>query len=64
MLTIIRDRVQHALDNSRALAEVKAAQLARDYDGRYAAGAGPASADGFIEAAYRSQSAAERVPQR
>jgi cyclase len=64
MLTIVRDRVQHAIDNGRTLAEVKAAQLARDYDGRYAADAGPASADAFIETAYRSQSAGEPVSQR
>lgn len=60
MLTIVRDRVQHAIDNGRTLQEVKAAALARDYDGRYAAGAGPASADSFIEMAYASQSAAQQ----
>jgi glyoxylase-like metal-dependent hydrolase (beta-lactamase superfamily II) len=64
MLTIVRDRVQHAIDNGQTLAQVKAAGLARDYDGRYAAGAGPASADAFIETAYRAQSAADRVSQR
>jgi glyoxylase-like metal-dependent hydrolase (beta-lactamase superfamily II) len=64
MLTIVRDRVQHAIDNGRTLAEVKGARLVRDYDGRYAASAGPASADAFIETAYRSQSAADRAVQR
>ena len=62
MLTIIRDRVRHAIDNGRTLAEIKAAGLARDYDLRYAAGA--ASADAFIETAYRSMSAADRLSQR
>jgi glyoxylase-like metal-dependent hydrolase (beta-lactamase superfamily II) len=64
MLTIIRDRVRHALGNGRTLGAVKADGLARDYDGRYAAGAGPASADGFVETAYRSASAAARPSQR
>jgi glyoxylase-like metal-dependent hydrolase (beta-lactamase superfamily II) len=60
MLTIIRNRVQHAIDDGESLAEVKAAVLARDYDGRYGAIAGPASADAFIDAAFRSQSNADR----
>jgi hypothetical protein len=64
MLTTIRDRVQQALDNGGSLVEVKAARLARDYDGRYGAMAGPASADSFIDAAYRSQSNVDRLSQR
>jgi cyclase len=64
MLTIVRDRVQHAIDNGRTLAAVKGARLTRDYDGRYATSAGPASADAFIETAYRSQSTPSRESQR
>jgi glyoxylase-like metal-dependent hydrolase (beta-lactamase superfamily II) len=60
MLTIIRDRVRHAIDAGQTLAQVKAARLARDYDVRYAAAAGPASADAFIETAFRSESTVPR----
>lgn len=54
MLTIIRDRTQDAIAKGMTLADVKAARLARDYDRRYGAEAGPASADAFIETVYRS----------
>jgi glyoxylase-like metal-dependent hydrolase (beta-lactamase superfamily II) len=58
MLTIIRDRVRDALGKGRTLEQVQAARLARDYDGRYGAAAGPASADAFIATVYRSLAAA------
>ena len=58
MMTIIRDRVQDAIGKGQTLEQVQAARLARDYDGRYAAAAGPAAADGFIATVYRSLSAA------
>jgi cyclase len=58
MLTIVRDRVQDAIDKGLTLEQVQAARLARDYDGRYAADGGPASADAFIATVYRSLSAA------
>jgi glyoxylase-like metal-dependent hydrolase (beta-lactamase superfamily II) len=54
MVTIVRDRVQDAIDKSQTLAEVETSGLARDYDGRYGAIPGPAAADVFIETAYRS----------
>ena len=54
MMTIIRDRVQNAIDKGMTLEQVKAARLVRDYEGRYGAARGAASADGFVEAAYRS----------
>ena len=37
MVTIVRDRVQDAIDKGLTLEQVEAARLARDYDGRYAA---------------------------
>ena len=58
MMTIVRDRVQDAIGKGRTLEQVQAARLARDYDGRYAAAAGPAAADEFIATVYRSLSAA------
>jgi cyclase len=54
MMTIIRDRVQNAVDKGMTLEQVKAARLVRDYEGRYGAARGVASADGFVETAYQS----------
>lgn len=57
MLTIIRDRVRDAIDKGLTLEQIKAARLARDYDGRYGAESGPASADAFMTTMYQSLSA-------
>ncbi len=54
MMTIIRDRVQNAIDKGMTLEQVKAARLARDYEGRYGAATGTATTDAFVETAYRS----------
>jgi glyoxylase-like metal-dependent hydrolase (beta-lactamase superfamily II) len=54
MMTIIRDRVQNAIDKGMTLEQVKAAGLIRDYEGRYGAVRGAATADTFVETAYRS----------
>jgi glyoxylase-like metal-dependent hydrolase (beta-lactamase superfamily II) len=54
MATIIRDRMQDAVKKGMTLAQVKAARLARDYEGRYGATQGPWTTDGFVEAAYRA----------
>jgi len=56
MLTIVRDRVRDAIKKGLTLEQVRAAALARDYDGRYGAAAGPATAGAFIETVYRSLS--------
>jgi hypothetical protein len=58
MLTIVRDRVKDAIDKGLTLEQVRAARLARDYDGRYGAESGPASAEEFITTVYRSLMAA------
>jgi glyoxylase-like metal-dependent hydrolase (beta-lactamase superfamily II) len=60
MLTIVRDRVQDAIAKGLTLEQIRTARLARDYDGRYGADEGPASADAFIAALYRDLSAAGR----
>jgi glyoxylase-like metal-dependent hydrolase (beta-lactamase superfamily II) len=54
MLAILRDRLQDAVKKGMSLAQVKAAGLARDYEGRYGAAEGKSTTDAFIEAAYRS----------
>lgn len=53
MLTIVRDRVADAVSKGLTLEEVRAARVARDYDGRYGAPSGPASADAFMATVYR-----------
>jgi glyoxylase-like metal-dependent hydrolase (beta-lactamase superfamily II) len=54
MMTIIRDRIQNAVKKGMTLQQVKAARLVRDYEGRYGAASGAATADAFVEAAYQS----------
>ena len=56
MATIIRDRVQDAIDKGMTLEQVKAANLTLDYDGRYGATTGFWTTDQFVEAVYRSLS--------
>lgn len=60
MVTIIRDRIQHAVSKGMTLAQVKAAGLVLDYEGRYGATGGSWSTDAFVEAAYRSLSETEK----
>jgi glyoxylase-like metal-dependent hydrolase (beta-lactamase superfamily II) len=54
MVTIIRDRVRDLMKVGRSLAEVKAAQPAKGYMGRYGSAGGAWTADQFIDAIYRS----------
>jgi glyoxylase-like metal-dependent hydrolase (beta-lactamase superfamily II) len=53
MVTIIRDRVADAIKDGMTLAQVTAAHLSRDYDGRFGAASGPSSPDAFVEVIYR-----------
>ena len=48
MISIIRDRVQAAIDSGASLDQVKAARPAADYDTRFG------GADTFVEAVYTS----------
>jgi glyoxylase-like metal-dependent hydrolase (beta-lactamase superfamily II) len=63
MTTILRDRVADAVKRGQTLAQVTAARLTRDYDGRYGANAGW-STDRFVEAAYASVPRAQSTPTR
>jgi cyclase len=54
MVTIIRDRVRDLIKTGRSLAEVKAAQPAKGYMGRYGNPGGTWTTDRFVEAVYRS----------
>jgi glyoxylase-like metal-dependent hydrolase (beta-lactamase superfamily II) len=54
MVTIVRDRVRDLMKTGRSLADVKAAQPAKGYVGRYGNPGGTWTTDRFIEAVYRS----------
>jgi len=54
MVTIIRDRIQAMIKKGMTLDQIKAAKPTADYDPRWAAASGPASAAGFVEAAYKT----------
>jgi cyclase len=54
MITIIRDRVRDLMKAGRSLSEVKAAEPAKGYMGRYGNSGGAWTTDQFIEAIYRS----------
>ena len=53
MLTIVRDRVEDLMAKGMTLAQIKAAQPTRDYDGRYGATTGAWTTELFVEAVYR-----------
>jgi len=56
MVTIIRDRVREMTKRGMTLPQIKAANLTRDYDGRF--GRNPSwTPDMFVEAVYRSLNA-------
>jgi cyclase len=54
MVVIVRDRVRDLLAAGRSLDQVKAAQPAKGYVGRYGSRGGASTADQFVEAIYRS----------
>jgi glyoxylase-like metal-dependent hydrolase (beta-lactamase superfamily II) len=54
MVTIVRDRIQAAMKKGMTLAQVKAAGLTKDYDGRYGAKSGFGTPDNFVESIYKS----------
>ena len=54
MVVIVRDRVRDLLAAGRSLDQVKAAQPAKGYVGRYGSTGGASTADQFVEAIYRS----------
>ena len=54
MVTIIRDRVRELVAAGRSLEQVKAANPAKGYTGRYGNTGGAWTTDRFVEAVYRS----------
>ncbi len=53
MVTIIRDRIQHMIDEGMSLRQVMAAGPTMDYDGRFGADTGAWTTEMFIAAIYR-----------
>jgi hypothetical protein len=62
MVTIVRDVVQDLMSKGRTLEQIKQAEPTKGYTTRYS-GSGPASADAFVEAIYRSLSI-KKSPER
>jgi glyoxylase-like metal-dependent hydrolase (beta-lactamase superfamily II) len=60
MVTIVRDRIQDAINRHMTLEQVKAAKLTRDYDGIY--GTSDYTGDMFVEAVYKSLSSSAPKP--
>jgi glyoxylase-like metal-dependent hydrolase (beta-lactamase superfamily II) len=54
MVTVIRDRIKSLADKGLTLAQVKAANPALGYRGRYGSDTGPWTTDMFVEAVYNS----------
>jgi cyclase len=59
MVTIIRDRVRDLIKAGRTLEQVRASDPARGYKARYGSTTGPWTTDQFVEAVYRSLTAAK-----
>jgi glyoxylase-like metal-dependent hydrolase (beta-lactamase superfamily II) len=53
MVTIIRDRIQHMIDDGMTVEQVKASKPTLDYDARYGSDTGFWTTAMFIEAVYR-----------
>jgi cyclase len=62
MISIIRDRIQGAIESGASLDQVRAARLTADYDTRFGATAGDWTTDMFVEAVYMSLQAAPNRP--
>jgi len=61
-MTIVKDRFGDAIKKGQTLDQVKAARLARDYEGRYGAKTGFWTTDAFVEAVYNSLKPAPAAP--
>lgn len=59
MMIIIRNRVQDMVNRGMTLEQVKAAKPTMDYDGEFGRTTGPWTTDMFVEAVYKSLSAAK-----
>jgi cyclase len=60
MVTTIRDRIQSMIQKGLTLDQIRAANPTQGYRARYGAESGPWTTDMFVEAVYRSLTAARR----
>ena len=61
-MTIVKDRFVDAIKKGQTLEQIKAARLARDYEGRYGAKTGFWTTDKFYDAVYNSLKPAPAAP--
>jgi glyoxylase-like metal-dependent hydrolase (beta-lactamase superfamily II) len=59
-VTVVRDRVQDAIDEGKTLAQVKAANPTLGYRSQYGADSGPWTTDMFVEVIYNELAAAKK----
>ena len=64
MLTIIRDRLAAMIKKNMTLQQVQAARPTMDYDPLYGSTTGSWTTDMFVEAAYKSMTAARPASSR
>jgi glyoxylase-like metal-dependent hydrolase (beta-lactamase superfamily II) len=60
MVTVIRDRIQNAIDKGMTLAQIKAANPTQGYRARYGSDSGPWTTDMFVEAVFKGLTAKEK----
>jgi hypothetical protein len=56
MLSIVRDRIQDAINRGLTPQQIKAAKLTMDFDRRWGSTTGPWTTDMFIDAVYKNLS--------
>ena len=54
MVSVVRDRIQHLIDEGLTVEEVIAARPTAGYDALYGTDTGPWTTDRFVAAAYES----------
>src|SRR5271170_4567218 len=57
MVTIVRDRVQDAINRGMTLEQIRTAGFTKDYDSRWSAREGPGTGVNFVTSVYRSLTA-------
>ena len=62
MVVIVRDRVRDMINKKATLDQIKSARLTRDYDPEYVTPTSFVKADQFVEAMYKSLTAAAQAP--
>lgn len=61
MVTIIRDRIQDAIDKGKTLEQVQASKPTKDYDGRFGSTTGLNTTTQFVDSIYKDLSQAKKT---